>query len=175
MSTAAAVADRSRPARVVTADDGEIVAPRIPTEEQLAGLWAAALGVDEVGVTSDFFGLGGDTRCSPRSAVPGAGRVGREVSLYTLFTNPTVAGLAAVLDADPDATALAPLTPAPAGTSAVASSAQVRLWALDQLGDDVVRHHRAAVELRGDLDKTALRRAFDDVLAAARGAPDHLR
>ncbi|MET8087366.1 condensation domain-containing protein [Micromonospora sp. NPDC005237] len=167
LSTAAAVADRSRPApAVVAAADGEIVAPRTPTEERLAGLWAAALGVEQVGVTSDFFHLGGHSLLATGLLSQVQAEFGREVSLYTLFTNPTVAGLAAVLDADPDATALAPLTPAPPGTPAVASSAQVRLWALDQLGDDVVRHNTtAAVELRGDLDKTSLRRAFDDVLA----------
>ncbi|MFC7711330.1 condensation domain-containing protein [Micromonospora lupini] len=167
LSTAAAIADRSRPAPArVDAADEEIVAPRTPTEERLAGLWAAALGVEQVGVTSDFFHLGGHSLLATGLLSQVQAEFGREVSLYTLFTNPTVAGLAAVLDADPDATALAPLTPAPAGTPAVASSAQVRLWALDQLGDDVVRHNTtAAVELRGDLDTTSLRRAFDDVLA----------
>ncbi|WP_435209170.1 condensation domain-containing protein [Micromonospora sp. bgisy143] len=166
LSTAAAVAERSRPAPVRTAADDEIVAPRTPTEERLSGLWAAALGVEQVGVTSDFFGLGGHSLLATGLLSQVQAEFGREVSLYTLFTNPTVAGLAAVLDADADATVLAPLTPAPAGTPAVASSAQVRLWALDQLDDDVVRHNTtAAVELRGDLDKTSLRRAFDDVLA----------
>ncbi|MFI7594872.1 condensation domain-containing protein [Micromonospora sp. NPDC049359] len=166
LSTAAAVAERSRPARAATTDDGEVVAPRTATEERLAGLWAAALGVEQVGVTSDFFGLGGHSLLATGLLSQVQAEFGREVSLYTLFTNPTVAGLAAVLDADEDATALAPLTPAPAGTPAVASSAQERLWALDQLGDDVVRHNTtAAVELRGDLDTTSLRRAFEDVLA----------
>ncbi|MFG1883929.1 condensation domain-containing protein [Micromonospora sp. NPDC049102] len=166
LSTAAAVAERSRPTPVRAAADSEVVAPRTPTEERLAGLWAAALGVEQVGVTSDFFGLGGHSLLATGLLSQVQAEFGREVSLYTLFTNPTVAGLAAVLDADEDATALAPLTPAEAGTPAVASSAQVRLWALDQLGDDVVRHNTtAAVELRGDLDATSLRRAFDDVLA----------
>ncbi|WP_430502694.1 condensation domain-containing protein [Micromonospora trifolii] len=168
LSTAAAVAERSRPAPTRTAgpDDAETVAPRTPTEQRLADLWATALGVEQVGVTSDFFGLGGHSLLATHLLSRVQAEFGREVSLYTLFTNPTVAGLAALLDADTDATALAPLTPAAPGTPAVASSAQVRLWALDQLGDDVVRHNTtAALELRGDLDEAALRRALDDVLA----------
>ena len=35
------------------------VAPRTPTEEVLAGIWAQVLGVDRVGVESSFFDLGG--------------------------------------------------------------------------------------------------------------------
>ncbi|MET8118319.1 condensation domain-containing protein [Micromonospora sp. NPDC005189] len=167
LSTAAAVAERSRPAPVRAAgpDDAEAVAPRTPTEQRLADLWAVALGVDQVGVTSDFFGLGGHSLLATHLLSRVQAEFGREVSLYTLFTNPTVAGLAALLDADTEGIALAPLTPAAPGTPAVASSAQVRLWALDQLGDDVVRHNTtAALELRGDLDEAALRRALDDVL-----------
>lgn len=168
LSTAAAVAERSRPAptRAAGPDVAETVAPRTPTEQRLADLWAAALGVEQVGVTSDFFGLGGHSLLATHLLSRVQAEFGREVSLYTLFTNPTVAGLAALLDADTDATALAPLSTAAPGTPAVASSAQVRLWALDQLGDDVVRHNTtAALELRGDLDEAALRRALDDVLA----------
>ncbi|MDZ5443045.1 condensation domain-containing protein [Micromonospora sp. 4G57] len=168
LSTPAAVAERSRPAPIRAAgpDDAETVAPRTPTEERLAGLWAAALGVERVGVTSDFFGLGGHSLLATHLLSQVQAEFDREVSLYTLFTNPTVAQLAAMLDADDDGSALAPLSPAAPGTLAVASSAQVRLWALDQLGDDVVRHNTtAAVELRGHLDEAALRRALDDVVA----------
>ncbi|MCW3845458.1 condensation domain-containing protein, partial [Micromonospora yasonensis] len=168
LSSAAAVAERCRPAPAAPADgDGaELVAPRTPTEERLAGLWAAALGVEQVGVTSDFFGLGGHSLLATHLLSQVQAEFGREVSLYTLFTHPTVAQLATVLDGDGDGTALPPLTPAPSDAPALASSTQVRLWALDQLGDDVVRHNTtAAVELRGDLDADALRQALADVVA----------
>ncbi|MEU6798514.1 amino acid adenylation domain-containing protein [Nonomuraea wenchangensis] len=43
----------------VTAESGGFVAPRTPMEETLAGIWAELLGRERVGVTDDFFALGG--------------------------------------------------------------------------------------------------------------------
>ncbi|MGA5759624.1 amino acid adenylation domain-containing protein [Nonomuraea bangladeshensis] len=42
-----------------TAESGGFVAPRTPMEETLAGIWAELLGRERVGVTDDFFALGG--------------------------------------------------------------------------------------------------------------------
>jgi amino acid adenylation domain-containing protein len=42
------------------ADDGYI-APRTPGEELLAEIWAGVLGTDRIGVTDDFFRLGGNS------------------------------------------------------------------------------------------------------------------
>ncbi|GAA1770366.1 amino acid adenylation domain-containing protein [Nonomuraea bangladeshensis] len=42
-----------------TAESAGFVAPRTPMEETLAGIWAELLGRERVGVTDDFFALGG--------------------------------------------------------------------------------------------------------------------
>ncbi|MEZ7128895.1 amino acid adenylation domain-containing protein [Nonomuraea sp. AD125B] len=42
-----------------TTESGGFVAPRTPMEETLAGIWAELLGRERVGVTDDFFALGG--------------------------------------------------------------------------------------------------------------------
>ena len=47
------------PAPESVARTGELVAPRTPTEELLAGVWAEVLGVAAVSVTDNFFDLGG--------------------------------------------------------------------------------------------------------------------
>ncbi|WP_054775093.1 hypothetical protein [Methylogaea oryzae] len=44
------------------APERELVAPRNAGEEILAGLWQEVLGVEQVGVTDNFFDLGG-IRC----------------------------------------------------------------------------------------------------------------
>ncbi|MFN2514061.1 MAG: hypothetical protein ABR568_21940, partial [Pyrinomonadaceae bacterium] len=39
--------------------EGAFAAPRTPTEELLAGIWAEVLGVERIGIHDNFFELGG--------------------------------------------------------------------------------------------------------------------
>jgi hypothetical protein len=73
------------------------VAPRNAVEEVVAGIWAEALGVDQVGVFDDFFALGGHSLLSTRivSRLGDAFQV--KVPLHRVFSDPTVAGLASAL------------------------------------------------------------------------------
>ncbi len=72
------------------------VAPRTPTEAQLAQIWADVLQLDKVGVEDNFFTLGGHSLL----AITVLERM-RQQSLLadvrTLFTAPTVAALAAAV------------------------------------------------------------------------------
>ncbi|MFD7899392.1 amino acid adenylation domain-containing protein [Streptomyces sp. NPDC059743] len=72
---------------------GEYIAPRDALERTLAEAFAAALGVDKVGVHNSFFQLGGDSL----RAIRAVGRLreqGFEVSVHDLFTRQRVAELA---------------------------------------------------------------------------------
>jgi amino acid adenylation domain-containing protein len=75
----------------------EIVAPRTPTEEKLAGIWAAVLGLEQVGITADFFAIGGDSIRSIQ-IVARAKVAGLHLSPADIFLYRTVMALSAFAD-----------------------------------------------------------------------------
>lgn len=79
---------------------GAFVAPRTPTEAAVAELFAQALGLERVGGDGDFFALGGDSLSAVHLLLAIQRRFGRDPGLGALFAAPTVAGIAALLDAD---------------------------------------------------------------------------
>ncbi|MCE7079576.1 non-ribosomal peptide synthetase [Streptomyces sp. ST2-7A] len=74
--------------------------PRGDTERAVAEVWADLLEAPGVGRSANFFGLGGDSLTATRIIQQFAKRFGVELSLRRLFNHPTVAGIAAVLDAE---------------------------------------------------------------------------
>jgi acyl carrier protein len=72
------------------------VAPRDPTEQIIAEIWAAILGVDRVGVHDDFFGLGGHSLLATRVLARLRQTFAVELPLRCLFEATTVADLAEV-------------------------------------------------------------------------------
>jgi amino acid adenylation domain-containing protein/non-ribosomal peptide synthase protein (TIGR01720 family) len=76
----------------------EYVAPRTATEQTLADIWAEVLGVEPVGVDSNFFELGGDSVLSIQ-LVFRARKAGFVLTTKDIFFNQTVAELASVVTA----------------------------------------------------------------------------
>ncbi len=72
----------------------QYVAPRSPTEESLAEIWAEVLGVERVGAHDNFFELGGDSILSIQ-VVSRARQAGMIITPKDLFQYQTVARLAA--------------------------------------------------------------------------------
>ncbi|HWM91032.1 MAG TPA: amino acid adenylation domain-containing protein [Thermoanaerobaculia bacterium] len=70
-------------------------APRNPTEETLARIWAEVLQVERIGIRDDFFDLGGDSILSMR-VVARAAEAGLQITPRQVFDHPTVAALAEV-------------------------------------------------------------------------------
>ncbi|MFJ2773108.1 amino acid adenylation domain-containing protein [Streptomyces sp. NPDC087300] len=77
--------------------DGASAAPTTPTEHTLAELWAAVLDLDDVGVHTNFFELGGDS-IHTIHVVAKARQRGLEFAPQLIFRHGTVAALAAALD-----------------------------------------------------------------------------
>jgi amino acid adenylation domain-containing protein len=147
------------------ASEAAYVPPRTPTEEVLADAWAALLRVDRVGAADDFFALGGHSLLATRVAARVREALGVELPLRAVFESPTLAALAADVDARRRAgsgAAAPPLRRLPRDGDAPASFQQERLWFLDRLdGGGGVYHLPAAHLLQGALDAEALRRAVE--------------
>ncbi|MEU6621416.1 amino acid adenylation domain-containing protein [Streptomyces litmocidini] len=150
---------RALPEPATAAAGRASVEPRTPDERTMAAIWAEVLGVERVGVTDDFFDLGGDSILSIQ-VVFKSRRAGLQVSSSDLFRHPTVERLVAAAGRDRRVAATqraeageVPLTPI-----------QYEFFARNT----VAPHHLAQsvhVELAADTDETALRAALAAVVA----------
>ncbi|MCD0447746.1 amino acid adenylation domain-containing protein [Actinocorallia sp. API 0066] len=75
--------------------------PQGPVEEVVALLWGEFLGIDGIGRTDHFFGLGGNSLVATRTVTRLRELFGVELPLRVVFARPTVADVAAALVADP--------------------------------------------------------------------------
>jgi hypothetical protein len=76
----------------------EYVAPRTKTESQVAGIWAAVLGRDRLGVDDNFFEIGGYSLLAAQAAALSQERMDPGFLVRDLFDHQTIATLAAELD-----------------------------------------------------------------------------
>ncbi|MDJ0838635.1 MAG: amino acid adenylation domain-containing protein [Acidobacteriota bacterium] len=74
-------------------------APRTPTEEILAEIWKDLLGLEQVGVTDNFFEIGGHSLLATRVITAVRTRFNCDLPLENLFQEPTIAHLAELIDA----------------------------------------------------------------------------
>src|SRR5262249_26966481 len=99
-------------------------------------IWAEVLGLERVGADGHFFELGGHSLLATRVMSCLRGAFGVELSLRELFEAPTLAGLAAWVEAarrTGTETPAPPFAPVPRQGPLPLSFAQQRLWFIDQL------------------------------------------
>ena len=118
---------------LASGDSGGPGAALTPVQELLAGIWAQVLGVARVGAGDNFFELGGHSLLAIQVVSRVREVLGAELPVAALFDHPTVAGLAAVLEAAAAGGAVPPVVPAGRDGRLPLSFAQQRLWFLDQL------------------------------------------
>ncbi|MBV9772340.1 MAG: amino acid adenylation domain-containing protein, partial [Gemmatimonadetes bacterium] len=161
---------RALPAPDALGLESGYVAPRTPTEEILAGVWSAVLGVERVGVHDGFLELGGHSLLATRMISRIRQALGVDLPVRALFEAATVARLAERAESARREIRRYPSLPllrAPRdGTEGFPLSfAQERLWFVEQLEPGRAAYNIPhPVRLRGALDVDALRRALEEVV-----------
>jgi len=148
---------------------GEWLAPRTPTEDRLAAVWAEVLGRERIGAEESFFELGGHSLLATRVAARVREGFGIELPLRSLFEKPTVRGLAGHIDRlrrdGGGPSAAPPVTPIDRRGDLPLSFAQRRLWMQDRLQPGGSLYNMAAaVRLRGGLVVEAWRRSLSEIV-----------
>ncbi|RKH40633.1 non-ribosomal peptide synthetase, partial [Corallococcus sp. AB050B] len=140
------------------------VAPRNPTEAQLAAIWAAVLRVPQVGMKDSFFDLGGHSLLATQVVSRVRAAFSVELPLRALFESPTVEALAARL-VGLTRTSTARLARVSHDGPLPLSFAQQRLWLIDQLEPGSALYNMpVAVRLEGHLRADVLEHALQEVV-----------
>lgn len=150
------------------ADQHEFVEPRDAVEQMLAEIWADVLARPRVGVRDNFFALGGTSLNATQVVARVHALQGATLELRSIFTSPTIEGLAAILRAaDGTADHAAPVLRRRSGVGDTPLSfSQQRMWFLHQIMPQETAYNIVAgVQLVGALDRDALRGSLDDITA----------
>jgi len=144
------------------------VAPRTSLEQQVAAIWCDLLSLERVGIHDNFFERGGHSLLAMQLLFRVRDAIHVEVSLLRFFETPTVASLAAILEAGEQIETGLPATtilPIPREGALPASIAQEHFWVFDQLLPDLPLFNIPYVmRLEGVLDVAVLEQSFNEII-----------
>jgi amino acid adenylation domain-containing protein len=133
------------------------------TDRVVAGAWSEILGTPEPRPEHEFLACGGHSLRAMRLVSALRARLGRDLTVADVYAGRTLSGLVE------RATAAPPLADAGAvrrGNPPALSTAQRRIWFVEQLAPELPAHNIALAErLRGPVDLAALRTALRAVAA----------
>ena len=140
------------------------VPPETATERRLVALWSDLLQVPCDAVTASFFELGGNSLLVTRLI----GTVNQEfavsLKIADVFSHPTIRALAGLIDSATRGSIVR--IPRVSRESVLPLSfAQQRLWLIDRLAGSSQYNMPFAFRLRGLLNREALQRALDTIVA----------
>jgi amino acid adenylation domain-containing protein len=134
------------------------LAPRTPLEARVAAIWCDVLRLPKLGVTDSFFDLGGHSLKAIAILARMERTFGRAPALRDFLAQPTVTALCAGLA---DAASSEPIPRLSDAADYPASSAQARLWMLDQLEPGLTAYNIGFVlTAPRNIDTTALQSAL---------------
>ncbi|HBW33510.1 non-ribosomal peptide synthetase [Anabaena sp. FACHB-709] len=140
------------------------IAPRTPTEELLLNIWQNILNLNSVGITDNFFALGGHSLLVIRLVSQIQQVFGVDISLRQIFENPTIAELATLINSSK--LSLYSSIPERESTDKILLSfAQQRLWMLAQIEPENPSYNvAAALQLTGDVNVDVLTQSLQEII-----------
>ncbi|WP_024683555.1 condensation domain-containing protein, partial [Pseudomonas syringae] len=144
-------------------------APQGETETLLAGIWSDLLSVERISRHDQFFELGGHSLLAMRLISQIRQQLGVELSLAALFAHPELSALALAI-AQAGRSILPDIVPVARDQVWPLSFGQQRLWFLAQMeGASAAYHMPVGLSLRGELDRAAMQRALERIVARHEG------
>ncbi|WP_046270840.1 non-ribosomal peptide synthetase, partial [Pseudomonas syringae] len=144
-------------------------APQGETETLLARIWSDLLQVERVSRHDQFFELGGHSLLAMRLISQIRQQLGVELSLAALFAHPELNALALAI-AQAGRSILPDIVPVARDQAWPLSFGQQRLWFLAKMeGASAAYHMPVGLSLRGELDRAAMQRALERIVARHEG------
>ncbi len=139
-----------------------------PTEARLVQLWQEVLGITDIKANENFFDIGGDSLLAMQLMSRVRREFGIALSVVSAFQQPTLAGMATLIEsaADPESFPINTALPPSAYPDKCLSFSQSRMWFLATYapGDPAYNRHDVLC-VRGPLDVGALHRSLNAVVS----------
>ncbi|MDT8717660.1 amino acid adenylation domain-containing protein [Clostridium sp. 19966] len=139
-------------------------APRNEIEEKLAKIWNEVLAIEKIGIDDDFFTLGGHSLNAMRMTVLMQKELGVQISVSEIFSQPTIRKIAETIPKI-NGGLYPSIEVAKEKEYYKVSSAQKRMFALNQLGRQKTNYNNLTVKLlEGKLEKSKVEEAFKTLI-----------
>ena len=140
------------------------VAPKTKIERELQKVWQEVLQRKKIGITDNFFEMGGHSLRAIKIIAEVHKQLNVEIPLRELFSNNTIQEFAKMIEQSAHKE-LIKIPKIKIQDSYSLSNSQQRLWILDQIeADNYAYNIPLAYEMKGDVDKSALQLALQKVL-----------
>lgn len=141
------------------------LAPGTETEARLMAIWNDVLGKEVADIRANFFEIGGHSLKGMQIITRISKQFHVDVSLKQVFLNPTVEGLARIIDQSVSGR-YQPIPVVPQAAHYALSHAQKRVWILSQFEEGRITYNMCSgYRLMGDLDVGRLEAGFADLIS----------
>ncbi|CDZ24035.1 amino acid adenylation protein [[Clostridium] cellulosi] len=146
-------------------ENREIVPPENETQKKLIDIWREILNVKRIGISDNFFSLGGDSLKITQLVSRIKDTFGISLDQSLLFENPDIENMSRIIEEYKDNRLKEDKIKRAAGDRAELSFAQQRLWFLDKLDKNSPQYNLyKGIILKGKLNKAALNESLNLVM-----------